>query len=69
MIKPICWTWINTNMVLLKYFRKSSFLPDPNGSYQNICRRKVQKLDNENLGSKRGQYAKCSVHERAKVVK
>ena len=36
--KPTCGTWINTNMALLKYFKKSSFcliLMDP---YQNKCR-------------------------------
>ena len=31
MVKPTCGTWINTNMVLIKYFKKSSFLPIPNG--------------------------------------
>ena len=29
--KPTWGTWINTNVVLLKYFKKSSFLPNPNG--------------------------------------
>ena len=31
--KPTCGTWINTNMALLKYFKKSSFLPNPNDPY------------------------------------
>ena len=29
--KPICGTWINTNMALPNYFKKSSFLSNPNG--------------------------------------
>ena len=78
MVKPTCGTWINTNMTLLKYFKKSSLLPNPNGPLSEqmpsssiaLANREVQNLLNdENFGSKRGQYAKYSDDERAKVAK
>ena len=62
--KPTCGTWINTNMVLLNYFKKSSFLPNPNGSLSEqmlsssivLADRDVQNLLNdENLSFKRHQ--------------
>ena len=76
--KPTYGTWINTNMVLLNYFKKSSFLPNPNGPLSEqmpsssiaLANRDVQNLLNdENFRSKRCQYAKYSEYERAKVVK
>ena len=76
--KPTYGTWINTNMVLLNYFKKSSFLPNPNGPLSEqmpsfrivLANRDVQNLLNdENLRSKRRQYTKYSEYERAKVVK
>ena len=62
MVKPTCGTWINTNMVLLKYFKKSSFLPNPNGSLSEqmppssitLANREVLNLLNdESFGSKK----------------
>ena len=76
--KPTCGMWINTNMALLNYFKKSSFLPNPNGPLSEqmpsscvvLANRDVQNLLNdENLRSKRRQYTKYSEYERAKVVK
>ena len=64
MVKPTCGTWINTNMELLKYFKKSSFLFNPNRSLSErlpssiiaSADREVQNLLNEeNLKSKRRQ--------------
>ena len=72
MVKPTCGMRINTNMALLECFKKSSFLPNPNESLSErmpsssiaSANREVQNVINdENLGSKRGQYANYSDDE------
>ena len=65
-------------MALLNYFKKSSFLANPNGPLSEqmpssrivLANRDVQNLLNdENLRSKRHQYTKYSEYKRATVVK
>ena len=67
-------------MALLKYFKKSSFLPDPDGPISEqmptssiaLANKDVESLldgDKEQCGTKRPQYIKYSDEERAKVAK
>ena len=67
-------------MALVKYFKKSSVLPNPDGPLSErmpsssiaLANKEVESLldsDKERCGSKRGQYIKYSDEERAKVAK
>ena len=67
-------------MTLLKYFKKSSFLPNPDcplsermpSSSIASANKDVESLlndDKERCGSKRAQYIKYSDKERAKIAK
>ena len=67
-------------MALLKYFKKTSLLPNPNGplsermpsSSITSANKEVQSelnSDGETLGSKRGHYARYSDEERTQVAK
>ena len=67
-------------MALLKYLKKSSLLPNPDGPLSEqmptssiaSANKEVESLlnsDNELCGSKTGQYIKYSDEERAKVAK
>ena len=66
-------------MVLLKYFKKSSFLPNPDGPLSEempsssiaLANKEVESLldgDKERCGSKRGQYIKYSDEKRVLSV-
>ena len=68
-------------MALLKYFKKSSSLPNPNGPLSQrmpsssiaSANKEVQdvldRADECHSGSKRGQYARYMDEEKAKVAK
>ncbi len=64
-------------MALLKYFKKSSLLPNPNGPLSErmpsssivSANKEVENLLDGDKKPTRGQYTKCSDEEKAKVAK